>query len=56
MAYKVKVVEVAGNAADLESTIQAAIDGLTIAAGSEPSIAVTGQGARKKAFILYRDS
>lgn len=55
MATKIKVVEASGNAADVESTIQTTLNGLTIASGSEPSIAVT-PGPRPKVFIIYRDA
>lgn len=56
MAVKIKALEVAGNDADVQSAIQTAINGLTIAAASEPSISVAGTGPRFLVFILYRDA
>lgn len=55
MAYKVSVTEVEGGIEDLQTAIQATLSGLTIAAGSEPSISVVGGGTRRKIFIMYRD-
>lgn len=55
MAYKISVIETSGNQDDIETAIQTELNGLTIAAGSSPSITVTGF-IRKMVYILYRDS
>ena len=56
MGCKVKVIEITnGNAATVQTAIQAAIDTLTILAGTVPSIAVSG-GGRALVMIVYRET
>lgn len=55
MAYHSHVVEITGNAADLDSALETAITGLTIT--GEPSISAVQIGpSRFMVFILYRDA
>ena len=55
MPCKVKVIEINGNAAAVQTTIQTAINSLTILAGSVPSVVANGPG-RALVMISYRES
>ena len=55
MGCKVKVIEINGNAATVQTAIQTAINSLTILAGTTPFVVVNGPG-RALVMVLYRES